>query len=359
MTDSTHVAILVKEFPPDIIGGTETQTMRMAQELQRQDGVDVTVYTKQYDGPEPHDPTYDLVRVPNIRHNDFVSTLTFLLVALVYLLRDARRIDVLQCMMVYPCGYLGYLVNRIRNIPYFAWIRGGDYYFMKENPVKRRLIKTVLDGTLVLVQTEQVRKDVLREFPDANLEVLGNGVDIPVETEDGDAVVFVGRLKEQKGVHVLIRAMAEVDRRLLVVGDGPEREKLEALADGLGVDARFVGEVPPDEVTKYLVQGAIFVLPSVRGEGLPNALLEAMAAGLPVVATDTGGVADTIREGDTGFLVSPGDEVALRDRLETLLRDDTRRGRMGVAAREYVIEHRAWDALTDTLVHIYEQIRSQ
>jgi len=354
-----RVAILVKEFPPDVIGGTETQTKRLAGALEQYGDHDVTVYTKSYPGPDRVETEYDLVRVPTWHLTPFISTLTFVLAAFVYLLRDRRKYDVMQCMMIYPNGFVGYLVGRLTGLPYFAWIRGGDYYFMKDNRIKRWTIRTVLRDTPVLVQTDRVRADVLAEFPDATLSVLGNGVDVPEETADGDRVVFVGRLERQKGVHVLLDALEGLDERLLVVGDGSERAQLEARADRLDVDATFVGEVAPDSVTDYLRDGKLFVLPSARGEGLPNAVLEAMAVGLPVVVTDTGGVADAVKEGETGFVVDPGDAGALRDRIETLCADDDRRREMGTEARAYVQRTHGWSSLVNQLERVYEDVRDR
>lgn len=354
----TNVAILVKEFPPDVIGGTETQSMRMASELQQRTDHEVSVYTKSYPGEEPHAPEFDLVRVPNWHVNDFVSTLTFLLVAFLYLLRNRSQIDVLHCMMIYPMGFLGYLVHLVTGIPYFAWIRGGDYYFMKDNRVKRWMIDRVLRDTLVLVQTETVRYDVLREFPHATIRVLGNGVEIPDITASGDSIVFVGRLKRQKGVHILLEAMETVDQHLIIVGDGPERNQLETTAARTDLNVEFVGEVDPDAVQSYLLEGSVFVLPSVAGEGLPNALLEAMAVGLPVIGTDTGGVKNAIVEGETGYVVPPGDQDTLSKRLDTLATDDSTRNRIGRAAREYAVAHHSWERITDELGSLYVELVS-
>jgi glycosyltransferase involved in cell wall biosynthesis len=354
-----RVALLVKEFPPDVIGGTETQTRRLAGALEAHGGHDVTVFTKSYPGPDRVETEYELVRVPTWHLTPFVSTLTFVLGAFLLLLWRHRQFDVLQCMMIYPNGFVGSLLARFTGLPYFAWIRGGDYYFMKQHRLKRWTIRQVLRDTLVLVQTERVRADVHREFPEATLRVLGNGVDVPDQPADGDAIVFVGRLEAQKGVDVLLRAMECLDERLLVVGDGSERASLEALAAQLDVDAEFVGEVPPDAVTDQLRRGKVFVLPSVRGEGLPNAMLEAMAVGLPVVVTDTGGVADGVREGDTGYVVDPGDEMALRDRLEQLCTDDGRREQMGTRAREQVRETHGWQQLVDALDDVYEEVTAE
>ncbi|MDS0276812.1 glycosyltransferase family 4 protein [Halomicroarcula sp. S1AR25-4] len=353
-----NVALLVKEFPPNVVGGTETQTMRMADALQSR-GHEVTVYTKDYGEETPTDDhPYDVVRVPNVRSSPFVSTLTFVLGATLLLLRDAKQYDVLQCMMVYPNGFVGYLVSRLRGLPYFAWIRGGDYYFMKDTPGKRWSIDAVLRDTTVLVQGTDIAADVESEFDPTDVRVLGNGVELPSMRADGDDVVFVARLERWKGLDVLLEALAGTDHSLTVVGDGPEREALEAQADSLGVDAEFVGLVDPEAVVEFLVDGRVFVQPSREGEGLPNTVLEAMAVGLPPVVTDSGGLPDLVTDGETGYVVPMDDPAALRDRIETVFDEDETHERLGESARAYVEEHHSWDAIVDSLESVYDDVRA-
>ena len=148
----------------------------------------------------------------------------------------------------------------------------------------------------------------------------------------------LGRLTEQKGYDLLVRALPELpEATLVLVGDGPERAPLEALASGLGVAERlritgWVAEAP-----RYLPTFDIFALPS-RWEGMPLGILEAMHAGLPVLAVDVGSVADAVSDGDTGYLVPRDDLAAIQDRLGRLVADPALRLRMGargrVAARE-------------------------
>ncbi|WP_254274266.1 glycosyltransferase family 4 protein [Haloarcula marina] len=353
-----RVALLVKEFPPNVVGGTETQSLRMADALQSR-GHDVTVYTKSYGEATPDDDhPYDVVRVPNVRSSPFVSTLTFVLGATLLLLRDAKRFDVLQCMMVYPNGFVGYLVSKLRGLPYFAWIRGGDYYFMKDTPGKRWSIDRVLRDTTVLVQGSDIAADVRSEFDPRDVRVLGNGVALPEGRADGEDVVFVARLERWKGLDVLLDALAGTDRSLTVVGDGPERESLERQANSLDVDAEFVGLVDPEEVVDYLADGRVFVQPSREGEGLPNTVLEAMAVGLPPVVTDSGGLPDLVTDGETGYIVPMEDPEAIRERVETLFTDDETHARLSENAREHVEANHSWDAIVDSLEGVYADVRA-
>jgi glycosyltransferase involved in cell wall biosynthesis len=353
-----HVAIIVKDFPPDVIGGTETQTKRMATALVDR-GYDVTVFTKQYRNHGDTEVPFELVQVPNLRLNSFISTLTFLLACTVMLARRADEFDICQCMMIYPNGFLGYVVRQLTGLPYLAWIRGGDYYFMKDVAWKRWMIERVLKDTRVLVQAPGIKTDVRTEFPDIDhdLSVLGNGVEIPETTADGEGVLYLGRLAPMKGVSVLIRAMAELDTPLTIVGDGSERERLESLATDVGADATFVGRVPPEAVDDYYRTAEVFCLPSTGDEGLPNAVLEAMSWGLPCVTTDSGGLPSLVGEGDRGFVVPKNEPTILRERLVELLNNPEQRKTMGNNAREYVILNHSWDAIVDAIEDHYTAIR--
>lgn len=353
-----RVAIVVKDFPPDMIGGTETQTKRMATALVDR-GHDVTVFTKQYGDHDDTKTPFEVIRVPNLRTSAFISTLTFLLACTVILIRRADEFDICQCMMIYPNGFLGYVVKRVTGLPYLAWIRGGDYYFMKDVTWKRWMIKRVLEDTRVLVQAPGIRSDVRTEFPevDHDLAVLGNGVEIPDSTADGNDVLFVGRLAPMKGVSVLIRAMAELDASLTVVGDGSERDRLESLAAEVGADATFVGRVPPEAVDNYYRAAGVFCLPSTGDEGLPNAVLEAMSWGLPCVTTDSGGLPSLVGEGNRGVVVPKDEPAILREHLTELLNDPEYRKKVGENAREYVVRNHSWDAIVHALEDHYTAVR--
>jgi glycosyltransferase involved in cell wall biosynthesis len=152
----------------------------------------------------------------------------------------------------------------------------------------------------------------------------------------GPVVLYVGRIEEVKGVRALLGmwgAMPHPDgATLLIVGDGPLRRELEgeAVARALGLSVRFLGNQP--DVSPFYLIADVFVLPSVT-EGLSNALLEAMAAGLPVVASDVGGNREVVEHGASGFLVDWTDPRAPARLVTRLLRDAPLRTRIGEAAR--------------------------
>jgi glycosyltransferase involved in cell wall biosynthesis len=150
---------------------------------------------------------------------------------------------------------------------------------------------------------------------------------------DGPVIGSLGRLVEQKGFDLLVRALPGLrDATVVLVGDGPERARLEALAASLGVADRLLITGWSAEPRRYLPTFDVFALPS-RWEGMPLGILEAMHAGLPVVAADVGSVAEAVLDGETGYLVPVEDDLAVGDRLGRLLADPSLRARMGDRGR--------------------------
>jgi glycosyltransferase involved in cell wall biosynthesis len=182
--------------------------------------------------------------------------------------------------------------------------------------------------------------DALRRFnvervglPAAKLEVVHYGMDEPpaawapneLELPEGRLVVAVARLEPQKGLDVAVRAMAGLDATLVVLGVGPERERLEALAGELDVRLLLPGRV--GDVASVLRRADLLVHPA-RWEGFGLALLEAMLCSLPVVATRVSSIPEIVADGETGLLVPPDDVAALAAALRRVLADP---GTMGVA----------------------------
>ena len=184
--------------------------------------------------------------------------------------------------------------------------------------------------------------------PPRKLRVIHNGVDIVAfappryESGSGERVIHVARLNLIKDQPTLLRAARLVADaapafQLDLVGDGPERGALQKLRDDLGLEGRvhFLGE--RGDVAALLGAADVFVLSSI-GEGLSLTLLEAMASGLPVVATRVGGNAEVVVQGRTGLLVPPGSPSELADAILSLFRDPERARRMGEAGRRRVEE---------------------
>lgn len=173
-------------------------------------------------------------------------------------------------------------------------------------------------------------------------------------------VLHSGRLTARKGAPVLLDAFARAAGAgsgplLLFLGDGPERAAIEARARALGLGDRVRFEGFREDVWRYLAAADVLVLPSFV-EGMPNALLEAMATGLPAVATRLGGALEAVIEGESGLLVPPGDADALARALEALLGDPGLRRRLGEAAAARIRERFTLDAIAPRYVELYRRM---
>ena len=179
----------------------------------------------------------------------------------------------------------------------------------------------------------------------------------------GDIVVgSVARLSVEKGLDVLLRAVAllvgeGLPVRAVLAGDGPQRAKLEALADQLGLSARLElrGEVPHERVPSVLAELDVFAMPS-RAEGFGVAALEAAAMELPVVASNVDGIPDVVDDGRTGLLVAPGDAAALAGAIRRLASDASLRAEMGRAGRALVEERYRWEENVSQMERLYRHL---
>jgi glycosyltransferase involved in cell wall biosynthesis len=178
--------------------------------------------------------------------------------------------------------------------------------------------------------------------------------------EDAFVVGWFGRMTAVKRTGDVVRTLRalvdrDVDARLLLVGDGPERGALERQAHELGVMKRCLFLGYQQDVSRYYDAIDALLLPSAN-EGTPVSVIEALAAQRPAVATDVGGTADVITDGVDGFLVEPGDVDALAERLAELARDPERRARMGEAGRSRVLGRYAVDRLIDDVDRLYRSL---
>jgi len=279
---------------------------------------------------------------------------SFLLSFLAWATVNRRRFDVIHAhntaLGVIAC-LAGWLTRRrvIVKIPgtrYVEYLTGGS--------LPRRLRRWILlRGTdrFVVVSREMAEALAAAGVPPGRVALIPNGVVVgppaiasrreTLKSEWlGDAaarvVLFVGRLVHEKGLDSLLEVWAALPRPgdlLVLVGDGPLRRSLEARAHalGLGDSVRFFGH--QTDVTPFYDMADVFVLPS-RTEGVSNALLEAMAAGLPPVASDVGGNRDIIEDGHSGFLLERTDTRAWAATLARLLEDPWLRAKVGEAARQ-------------------------
>lgn len=221
------------------------------------------------------------------------------------------------------------------------------------------------------VRVIHVGVEVDRYAPGAGAEVAGEipgGSDAGNRPSDGTPLILtVASLRPYKGIPVLLEAcyllgQAGVPFRCRVAGDGPVRSELEALATAYGLDdrVRFLGAVPEDRVPRLLSEASVFVLPSVVQEdgqmdGIPVALMEAMAAGVPVVASDLSGIPELVEDGVTGILVPPDDPEAVAAAVRSVLDRPRRARELAERGRQEVREEFALEGSVTRLLELLEE----
>ncbi len=175
--------------------------------------------------------------------------------------------------------------------------------------------------------------------------------------EDVPLIGFVGDLARQKGLDSLLRAVCGIEGpwHLFLIGSGGERANLEALCRELRIEERTTFTGHRDDVPRILPELDLFVSPSLF-EGMPNALLEAMAAGRAVVASAVDGIEEVVTSPELGALVPPGDVNALREEISSLLRDPERRRRMGDSAAEHVAANFTVEAMVERLERLFASL---
>jgi glycosyltransferase involved in cell wall biosynthesis len=218
----------------------------------------------------------------------------------------------------------------------------------------------------IAANADAVRQRLRAErVPAERITVIPNGLDAERFTAERDAHpirrgIIVANLRREKGHDVLIDAARAVltrypDAHFDVVGDGIEREALLARAAARGVSHAFAFLGHSDDVGERLGAADFFVLPS-RSEAFPNAVLEAMASGLPVVASKVGGIAEAVDDGRTGLLVAPGDPDALARSIVRLMSEPDLASRLGRAARADVRERYSFDRMVAAFDHLYASL---
>jgi glycosyltransferase involved in cell wall biosynthesis len=216
--------------------------------------------------------------------------------------------------------------------------------------VKRRLLMAgVHEDKIHLVQNGID----LRPFDDATPSLRKNSTDHP------PIVGLVGRLSTEKGVDIFLRAAGRVlvelpSTKFVVVGDGPDREKLESLIDELRIRASVSMLGRRDDMSSVYASFEIMVSAS-RQEGLPIAILEGMASRRPLIATNVGAVPTVVLDGRTGVLLPPEDVEALASEIVSLLKDSPRRESLGAAARKLVEEEFSAKRMTADYLRVYEE----
>lgn len=375
-----RILLINYEYPP-VGGGGGNNTRHIARALAHLGHVPFVLTAACGDLPR-HEVTdgVTIVRIPALRRRPDRATVpemvAFMLAAMRVAPRYARewKIDAAIAYFGLPSGPVGWRLKRARGVPYVIYMQGGDvpgfiyprlgFYHALTGGLLRYLWR---DAYTVAGLCRDLCARAGRHAPGQDFRIMHPGADVrgiaaktDYASRDAVELLFVGRLVRQKGLDILFEALAAIDPaltwHLTLVGDGPERANLLDQAQHLGLTPRIAlrGWVKKDELAAIYRAGDVFVLPS-RDEGFANVLLEAMAAGLPIMGTYVSGTDDAVIDGETGYIVQPGDIPALTAALTKLLSDASLRERMGRAARARAEAHFDWRKLAEQWVALLDE----
>jgi glycosyltransferase involved in cell wall biosynthesis len=291
--------------------------------------------------------------------------------------RAAAESDVVQLNYPYPWGEASWLAsgaNAPMVIGYHADVVRQKRLLALYGPIMRRVFDR---AAAIAVSSPDIVKgsDVLRPYAgkcrvvpygiepsryEPTPEIVRRAAGLRAEHHGRPVILFVGRLVYYKGADVLVRAMADLDADLVVVGDGPMAAGLRSLADELGVSQRvtWTPSLPFDELVAHYRCADVLALPSTsRAESFGIVQLEAQICGVPCVSSDVPTSVPFVNlDGVTGLTVPAGDVAALAGALRTLLADDELRARMGAAARERVLRDFTVERMCAGYVDIYREV---
>jgi glycosyltransferase involved in cell wall biosynthesis len=373
--DNITVAMVIQDYLPHV-GGAEQQLASLAPLLKNK-GVDLHIITRRYPG---------LKRFEQINGIPVYRTAVFpmkVITSMLYIGLGANAIRKIKPDIIHAHGLLSptstaIAAKQFTGTPVVSKsLRGGikgDLMRLLNKPLGDRRIKSYqknVDAFIVI--SNEIKKELIKAgVPGEKCCFIPNGVDIgkyrPVLDKQNlkkqlglsakEIVLFVGRLEPEKQVDKLIEIWPLVrnehpEAELVILGTGSQYELLKKSS---GPGMRFMGLI--DDVLDYYRAADLFILPSV-GEGLSNALLEAMAVGLPAIASRVGGTTDVITDGETGLLFTPNDSVALLEKILYLFGDKRLRNKIAKAGRKYVINNYSLSTTAEKLYRLYlSQIES-
>jgi len=377
-----NILLLSREYPPNVYGGAGVVVDHLSRALARLAAVEVRCFGDQAQaGPRLTVRGYlPWERLAGGAEAPYAPALEALSVGLA-MARDPVRADVVHTHTWYV-GLGGMLVQSIHDVPLVVTLHSLEPL----RPWKADQLGTgyavsswaerlaVERADRVIAVSAQMRADILAHFrvEPERVVVIHNGVDAEAfaRTERREALarhrvcepyaLFVGRISEQKGIFQLLEAAGRLPENVQLVlcassPDTPElARRLETAVAGRSQVHWINAMLPVEEVVQLYSHAAVFVCPSIYEPfGLIN--LEAMACGTPVVASRVGGIPEVVVDGETGWLVEPGDPVALAEALRGALADSARARRMGLAGRRRVEAHFSWDRIAQRTLEVYHQ----
>ncbi len=380
------VLFLNYEYPP-LGAGAANATACILEEWGRDESLEVHLVTSSITSHLEHVRVGGNVyvhRLPigknanSLHHQSLKDILTYSFKAWWFsrsLLREAEvPFDATLAFFGVPCGFIAWLLKLESDVPYIVALRGSDVpgYSRKYAwlyPLITPMIRLIWRGAAAVVPNSVGLGALARESaPRQAFTIIENGVDTkrftpdPAKRPAQEFIITPGasRVTERKGLNYLIEAVARLapaypELRLKIMGDGSARASLEALVaeKGLAERVTFLGRIPREKTSPYYQEASLFVMPSLN-EGMSNAMLEALASGLPIISTPTGGAAELVTEGKNGLIVKEKSAADIAAAIEHFLKNKNLVTEYGAESRRRA-ESQSWDRVATSFKTLLEK----
>lgn len=386
-----HVALITPSFPTNKNSISGVFVERLASHIAKHVKLEVYTPADNEDSKYTHHELYSLhtfhyapttwqtithipggIPVAFKKNRLLIIIIPFFLASLIWtIFRAGIKADILHANWS-SLGAISGLIGLITRTPVITTIRGSDVSGLECSWIKRIILKLCLRTNNILITVSPALKaEIEKLYPLSRnkIKTISNGVDkvfLDIDktfTHDRPTrIIVVGSLIPRKSIETVLCAIANLinslELELTIIGDGLEREKLLNLTRTLRLSecVKFTGNLPAEVVLEYLSMADIFVLAS-KSEGRPNVLLEALAAGVPVIASKIPGVTDIIKNGESGFLFKQGDPKALSSAINQLVSNKALFEKFSMAGRKYIHDNNIdWESSAKKYVYEYHEI---
>ena len=357
------IAIITYHFLPNWLGGIEIATYHLAKQLaKRGHEIHIIVLHDKKMAKESKENGFYVHRIAFKKILFFGIVLSWLKALI-----NLRKIDpdVIHVQSI-GVGVPAYLAKLFMRKPYVVWGHGFDVYFPWR--FKKIIAKIVIKNADVVIALSENMRDKIKEIYRRDIKIIPNGIDMElfrdesehsIHNNDKKLILFVGSLRPVKGVIYLIEAMNIIRQdipevRLLIVGDGEDKKKLTEFVEksDLKKYVHFAGKIENEKIPAYMAKSDVFVLPSLS-EGFGIVVIEAMASGLPIIATNVGGLPDIIKDGENGFLIQPKRPEEIAKKINIIFKNDKLREKIRKNNKEKSKKY-SWNIIAKDLEDIYQ-----
>jgi glycosyltransferase involved in cell wall biosynthesis len=374
-TPANRILMITSLFQP-VAGGTERQALALSRALQAR-GISVWILTRSLKNLPARENIDGIETFRNIRTLPLpmLFGLTYFISAMKFILTYRNNFTIVHCHILQNYHSIAailakWLFKKKVVIKVAATGPLSDICMAKKSLLGCLFLNIAKHADAIIALCAQAEKELVDTgFPRDRIVRIPNGVDASFFKPDAEVsrlpgnLLFVGRLDYMKGVDILLKSIASShtgDNQIscCIVGDGPFKKTLQQLACELDIADKVTFAGACTNVLPYLQKASCFVLPS-RSEGMPNVLLEAMACGLPIIATSVGGIPDIITDGRNGLLIPPDDVPALSLALANVLTDHDLARRLGKQASMDAEKHFSIDKVADAYLALYHTLTTQ